>query len=157
MKVCKKCGTQFPDDHNFCSSCGQRYEATPGPIPGSTPNAGTAYTPGAAPGPNPSAAQRPAPGVTQMYQPPRPNPMPQTNTASTEGGFQKFVALIVAIVGFIIAWEVNWVVGVAFDVGAAVYAYSRYKNSKATIDLVSAIVGGAAAALVILLMIAYSV
>ena len=34
MKYCPNCGTQLPDNANFCASCGSRVEAAPQETPG---------------------------------------------------------------------------------------------------------------------------
>jgi uncharacterized membrane protein YvbJ len=115
MRICKKCGAQFPDDHNFCSSCGERYiEYTSSP----------AYQ-------------------TQI-------PRSTSNTFSAET-FLKFLPLGVSILGFIVAWQSDWIFGLIACVGATVYSYSRYNNSKSDFNKISLIVSAGAAILIILL------
>lgn len=117
MRTCKKCGTQFPDDNNFCSKCGEKYtELVSSP-----------------------AYQHQTTGST-------------SNSSSLET-FLKILPLGVGILGFIVAWESDWTLGFIACIGATVYSYSRYNNSKSSFDKLSLIVSAGAAILIILLKI----
>lgn len=119
MRTCKKCGTQFPDDNNFCSKCGERY---------------TEY-------------------ISQpVYQP---QTTRSTSNSSSAESFLKFLPLGVSILGFIVAWDSDITFGLIACIGATVYAYFRYNNSKSGFDKLSLIVSAGAAALIFLLMLIF--
>jgi uncharacterized membrane protein YvbJ len=116
MRICKKCGAQFPEDHNFCSKCGEKY---------------TEYVL---------------------------SPADQSQTTvSTSGSYQatflKFLPLGVSILGFIVAWESDWVFGLIACIAATVYAYSRYNTFKSDFDKISLFVSAGASILIIVMMV----
>lgn len=117
MRTCKKCGAQFPEDHNFCSKCGEKY---------------TEYT-----------ASTEEPSHTTIS-------TPASNQAST---FLKYLPLGVSILGFLVAWESDWVFGFIACVAATIYAYSRYNSFKTDFDKISLYVSAGASALILILMI----
>lgn len=107
MRTCKKCGAQFPDNHNFCSKCGEKYteEAI------------------------------------------------STSSSSQTNNFLKFLPLCVSILGFLVAWESDWIFGLIVCIAAAIYAYSRYNSSKSNFDKISLIVSAGASVLIIVIMV----
>lgn len=117
MRTCKKCGTQFPEDNNFCSKCGERY---------------TEYVSSST-----EQSQRTI----------------STSNSSAAINFLKFLPLCVSILGFIVAWESDWVFGLIACIGATVYAYSRYNTFKSDLDKISLIVSAGASILIIVLMV----
>lgn len=76
-----------------------------------------------------------------------------TSDSSQVSTFLKFLPLGVSILGFIVAWESDWVFGLIACIAAAIYSYSRYNNSKSDFDKLSLIVSAGASLLIIVMMI----